>query len=173
MQTSAIYFALPIETSVGTYNARYSLAGLCGLDFPTKQTAKTEPPKAAEQVPGRVQHWHAKTSRALKESLAGKVPKSLPPLDLSAGSAFQQQVWAALLEIRFGQVRSYGEIAEALGKPKATRAVGTACGSNPVPVFVPCHRVLAAGGGLGGFSGGLDWKRRLLQLEGIALRESA
>ena len=66
-----------------------------------------------------------------------------------------------------GKTKSYGEIAPAIGKPKAVRAVGGACGANPVPVLVPCHRVLAANKKLGGFSGGLDWKRSLLTREGI------
>ena len=65
---------------------------------------------------------------------------------------------------------SYGEIARAIGKPKAVRAVGGACGANPVPIFVPCHRVLAANNKLGGFSGGLSWKRTLLAREGASFR---
>jgi O-6-methylguanine DNA methyltransferase len=72
-------------------------------------------------------------------------------------------------QIRTGQTRSYGEIASAIGKPNALRAVGGACGANPIPVFVPCHRVLAANRKLGGFSGGLNWKRKLLEREGVRL----
>jgi O-6-methylguanine DNA methyltransferase len=73
----------------------------------------------------------------------------------------------AMRKISLGKTKSYGEIASAIGKPKAVRAVGGACGANPVPVLVPCHRVLAANKKLGGFSGGLDWKRKLLKLEGV------
>ena len=72
-----------------------------------------------------------------------------------------------MLKISTGKTKSYGEIASAIGKPKAVRAVGGACGANPVPVLVPCHRVLAANKKLGGFSGGLDWKRSLLAREGV------
>ena len=72
-------------------------------------------------------------------------------------------------QIRTGQTRSYGEIAKEIGRPKALRAVGGACGANPIPVFVPCHRVLAANQRIGGFSGGLDWKRKLLKREGVRL----
>ena len=68
-----------------------------------------------------------------------------------------------------GQTFSYGEVAKAIGRPKAVRAVGGACGANPIPVLIPCHRVLAAGGKIGGFSGGLDWKRTLLARENIGL----
>ncbi|WP_304438695.1 methylated-DNA--[protein]-cysteine S-methyltransferase [Angustibacter sp. Root456] len=82
------------------------------------------------------------------------------------GSAFQQRVWAALREIPWGQTRSYGEIAARLGLgPEASRAVGTANGANPIPVIVPCHRVIGADGTLTGFAGGLPRKRFLLDLE--------
>ena len=91
-------------------------------------------------------------------------------MDLSAGSIFQQTVWRALEKIPTGQTRSYGEIARKIGNPKGVRAVGGACGANPIPVLVPCHRVLAANGKLGGFSSGLDWKRRLLAREGLTPR---
>ena len=107
-------------------------------------------------------------SPRLKNILAGRKPKNLPPLDL-AGTEFQKRVWNALRKISAGKTKSYGEIAQAIGKPKAVRAVGGACGANPVPVLVPCHRVLAANKKLGGFSGGLDWKRNLLAREGIVL----
>ena len=105
---------------------------------------------------------------ALKSILAGREPKKFPPLDL-AGTEFQKKVWRALRKIGPGRTKSYGEIARAIGKPKAVRAVGGACGANPVPVLVPCHRVLAANGKIGGFSGGLDWKRDLLAREGIKI----
>jgi O-6-methylguanine DNA methyltransferase len=99
--------------------------------------------------------------------MTGRNPKSLPPLDLSSGTAFQQRVWCALRRIASGETRSYTEIAIAIGHRKAARAVGGACGANPIPVLLPCHRVLAANHRLGGFSGGLDWKIRLLAREGI------
>ena len=115
-----------------------------------------------------IRAWHRATETALKNILAGRKPKNLPPLDL-AGTEFQKSVWRALRKISFGKTKSYGEIAELIGKPKAVRAVGGACGANPVPVLVPCHRVLAANKKLGGFSGGLDWKRSLLAREGIKI----
>ena len=70
-------------------------------------------------------------------------------------------------KISTGRTKSYGEIALAVGKRKAVRAVGGACGANPIPILVPCHRVLAAHGKIGGFGGGLDWKRKLLAREGV------
>jgi methylated-DNA-[protein]-cysteine S-methyltransferase len=72
-----------------------------------------------------------------------------------------------LRRIATGRTKSYSEVASVIGKPGAARAVGGACGANPIPVLVPCHRVLAANRRLGGFSGGLDWKRKLLAREGV------
>lgn len=114
----------------------------------------------------KILRWHRAITAALKAILAGREPKTLPPLDM-AGTAFQKSVWHALRKISLGRTKSYGEIAAAIGRPRAVRAVGGACGANPIPVLVPCHRVLAANQKLGGFSGGLDWKRRLLKREGI------
>ena len=89
------------------------------------------------------------------------------PLYFSTGTDFQKRVWNALREIPFGQTRTYGDISRAVGSPKSFRAVGQANGKNPIPIIVPCHRVIAALGKLGGFSGGLDFKTRLLRLEGL------
>ena len=107
------------------------------------------------------------TGTALKNILAGRAAKTLPPLDLSGKTEFQKSVWNALRKIPRGKTKSYGEIARAIGRPKAVRAVGGACGANPIPVLVPCHRVLAANKKIGGFSGGLNWKRDLLTREGV------
>lgn len=82
-----------------------------------------------------------------------------------AGTEFQRRVWAAVQTIPYGETRSYGEIAEQLGSPAACRAVGTAAGRNPIPVIVPCHRVVGSTGALTGYSGGIDCKRSLLALE--------
>jgi methylated-DNA-[protein]-cysteine S-methyltransferase len=86
------------------------------------------------------------------------------PLDLG-GSPFQLEVWNALVRIPYGETRSYGQLAVQLGHPGAARAVGAANGANPVAIVVPCHRVIAVGGGLGGYGGGLERKRFLLDLE--------
>jgi methylated-DNA-[protein]-cysteine S-methyltransferase len=85
-------------------------------------------------------------------------------LDLR-GTPFQLQVWNGLLRIPYGETRSYGQLAATLGHPGAPRALGAANGANPVSIIVPCHRVIAAGGGLGGYGGGLERKRFLLDLE--------
>jgi len=89
-------------------------------------------------------------------------------VDLSRVTPFQRRVLQAAANIPMGQVITYGELAGRIGKPKASRAVGQALGRNPVPVVIPCHRIVGGGGGIGGYTGGLDVKRKLLELEGIA-----
>jgi methylated-DNA-[protein]-cysteine S-methyltransferase len=103
--------------------------------------------------------------RFIEELFSGTQPK-VPPLGERKGTEFQKLVWKGISEIPYGQTRSYGELAESIGRPKAVRAVGTACGKNPISLFVPCHRVTGSKGGLGGFSAGLPWKKFLLAVEG-------
>jgi O-6-methylguanine DNA methyltransferase len=162
---------LPVVTHDGQFVASYSEKGLAELNFPANGRAGLPPSQDARQrVPTKVRRWHRATAAALKAVLAGRAAKILPPLDWSRKTEFQKSVWRALRKIHRGQTKSYGEIARAIGKPKAVRAVGGACGANPIPVLVPCHRVLAANGKIGGFSGGLDWKRSLLKREGVKFR---
>ena len=99
---------------------------------------------------------------------AGKLREFSLPL-APAGTDFQRAVWSFLRTIPYGQTRSYLDVANALGKPSACRAVGAANGANPIPIVVPCHRVIGANGSLTGFGGGIDVKRRLLALEGALL----
>jgi methylated-DNA-[protein]-cysteine S-methyltransferase len=158
---------LAITTDLGEFTAGYSEHGLAEMHFPSDHRATT--PASTSQIPAQIRQWHRVTSEALKSILAGETPNEMPPLDMSAGTEFQQSVWRALLKIQAGQTRSYGQIAGDIGKPKAGRAVGAACGANPIPVLVPCHRVLAANQKMGGFAGGLVWKRKLLAREGVSL----
>src|SRR5512133_2668481 len=144
------------RSRVGTLTLEVDEAGLRALRFGA-QGAPRPPRSAAEDA-----HLEA-TRRALKEYFAGRPPR-LPPMDLR-GSEFQRAVWGALLEIPWGETRSYGEIAARIGRPGAARAVGGANHENPIVILVPCHRVVAAGGALGGYGGGLDKKRWLLAHE--------
>jgi methylated-DNA-[protein]-cysteine S-methyltransferase len=98
---------------------------------------------------------------------AGERTRFELPLDLQAGTPFQQDVWSALLAIPRGGTTSYAELARRVGRPGAARAVGAAVGRNPISIVVPCHRVLGSGGSLTGYAGGLERKAALLQLEGI------
>jgi O-6-methylguanine DNA methyltransferase len=105
----------------------------------------------------------------LRRYLAGeRIDPTTLPVELG-GTAFQSKVWASLRRIPFGQVRSYASVAREIGSPRAMRAVGGANGKNPVAVVVPCHRVVDADMSLGGYSGGLPYKRFLLELEGARL----
>jgi methylated-DNA-[protein]-cysteine S-methyltransferase len=101
----------------------------------------------------------------LEEYFDGKRLVFRLPLDFDQGTPFQRRVWHALLEIPYGQRVSYKDVAQTIGHPSATRAVGSANGANPLPIVVPCHRVVASGGTIGGYSGGLDVKTKLLELE--------
>lgn len=105
----------------------------------------------------------------LDDYFAGRRSAFDLPLDLQAGTPFQQSVWRALLEIAPGATASYAELGRRLGKPQASRAVGAAVGRNPVSIVVPCHRVLGTGGALTGYAGGLERKRALLRLEGALM----
>jgi len=103
--------------------------------------------------------------RQLEEYFQGERRRFDLPFDLH-GTEFQRRVWKALARVPFGATLSYGDLARKAGSARGYRAVGQAVGRNPLPILVPCHRVLAAGGGLGGFSGGLPLKKRLLAIEG-------
>ena len=126
----------------------------------------TSAPSAGEPV----RTWAAQTASALEQILVGTRAigdDERPPLDLSGWSPFRIRVWAVLTRIPRGETRSYGDIARELSLTHGARAVGGACGANAIPVLIPCHRVVAAAGLLGGFSAGLPWKRTLLAREHI------
>ena len=109
-----------------------------------------------------------KIRRELDEYFAGQRRSFQVPLDLR-GTDFQLEVWRSLCEIPFGETSSYGEVARSIKRPRAARPVGAASGANPLPILVPCHRVIASDGKLGGYSGGLELKRKLLALEKATL----
>ncbi len=169
----ATLFELPITTSDGEYIAHYSEKGLAELDFPNLDGLIAPKPNksgravSSKSIPTQILKWHRAATDALRKMLAGREPKEFPPLDWSGKTKFQKSVWQAMLKIPLGKTKSYGEIAAAIRNPKAVRAVGGACGANPIPVLVPCHRVLAANKKLGGFSSGLDRKRDLLARENV------
>ena len=97
-----------------------------------------------------------------------QIEKKFGPVKIPEGTDFQQAVWNEMKKIPRGQTRTYGQIAATIGHPKAVRAVGSACGANPLPIFIPCHRVVSASGP-GGFGSGLPWKKLLLGLEGVQI----
>ncbi|MDU0479705.1 methylated-DNA--[protein]-cysteine S-methyltransferase [Staphylococcus chromogenes] len=102
--------------------------------------------------------------------LAGDLREFSVPYQLPAGDSFRARVQRALLDIPRGEVWTYGQLAAHLGNPRAARAVGTACATNPLPILIPCHRVVRAGGELGNYLGGVSFKRALLRVEGYTLK---
>lgn len=137
---------------------------LCGL-YMTEQ--RHRPPE--ESFGARDETLFAEAEEQLEAYFSGDLKEFTLELHLH-GTPFQRTVWERLREIPYGETRSYGELAAALGNPSASRAVGLANGKNPIGIIVPCHRVVGANGSLTGYGGGLDRKRRLLDLErGTAL----
>jgi len=156
------------DSPLGPLAAEFTSSGaLCRLDFLHGPIDAHIAARSADRgSPVRYdQAVASELALELDEYFAGRLRGFRQVLELE-GTDFQRAVWAALLEIPFGEVTSYGALAARLGKPGASRAVGAANGANPVPILVPCHRVIAADGGLGGFSAGLHNKRALLELEG-------
>jgi methylated-DNA-[protein]-cysteine S-methyltransferase len=134
---------------------------LCGL-YMTEQRHRPDQLTFGEPDPGADVFARAETE--LKEYFAGQRTEFEVPLTL-VGTPFQQRVWTALQDIPYGATTSYGELADRLGQPTASRAVGLANGKNPISIIVPCHRVVGASGSLTGYGGGLERKRYLLDFE--------
>ena len=161
------------DSPPGWVLAAASSSGLCMVHFcggkapsPSKAVELLRPlgPDAAvHQNPGSPLIEEA--LRAFQAYLTSGTPLPPLPLDFRIGTPFQRQVWQALCQIPFGETRTYLEIAREVNRPEGARAVGQACGRNPLPMIVPCHRVLRSGGQLGGYTGGLAIKEFLLQLE--------
>jgi O-6-methylguanine DNA methyltransferase len=159
-----------VETPVGALRLASTARGLAYLELPHADGRGFEGWLHRCAPGARCQEGFAPNRAAaaqVVEYLAGKRTAFALPLDLR-GTPFQLAVWQALLAIPYGATRTYREIARAVGRPRAVRAVGSANGANPLALVVPCHRVVASGGGLGGYGGGLALKRRLLAMERAA-----
>jgi O-6-methylguanine DNA methyltransferase len=156
-----------VDTELGRLLLAASERGVCSLSLSEAGAReRLERHAGAAQL---VEDPHALAPAALQLAEYARGERRVFDLELDLrGSAFELRVWNALRAIPWGRTRTYGEIAKSLGEPGASRAVGQANGRNPLPIVVPCHRVLS-GTGLGGFSGGLDVKQRLLALEGLQL----
>ena len=159
------------ETPLGHLDLFFSAQGLTALEITAAEDDMSfiipglTHSDGEEEAPSKVIHWINDTIGNLERFFQG-LPLSLDdvPLDLR-GTPFQLRIWQELCKIPFGETVSYQDLARRLGKPQAARAVGQACGRNPIPLIVPCHRVIAANSSLGGFSAGLDRKRWLLEHE--------
>ena len=154
------------QSPIGILQLRGSSEALEELRLPLAR--QTEPPKGHEINEAAF----APVITQLEEYFAGRRQNfslSLAP----RGTPFQLAVWEALLQVPFGQTATYGQIAALIGRPKAYRAVGLANNRNPIPLIIPCHRIIGSDGSLTGYGGGLDLKKRLLQLEQALVLPSA
>ncbi len=143
-----------------------SARGLVTLTLPCSTPGEAsgylgEAGRGAVLNPGRFEDL----ARRLDGYFLGRQVSFGDELDLSGATPFQRKVWEAARHIPAGETRSYGWLAQKIGRPKGARAVGQALRRNPLPIIVPCHRVIASRGGLGGFSAGSDWKKELLKIE--------
>jgi len=161
------------DTAIGACGMAWTTQGILGVHLPeadakaTRKQLQLRFPQAIEDKPGADIR---KVIKGIVALLQGKsIDLSSASLDMSAVPAFHQRVYAVARQLPAGSTLSYGELAARVGSPGAARAVGQAMGRNPFPILVPCHRVLAAGGKLGGFSanGGVHTKQRMLQIEGV------
>ncbi len=155
-----------VQTSAGWVGLAISPKGLLALEYPraTREEAlanlKGQWPEAslAQGAPKEI-------GEQLQRYYAGEPVAFQVKLDLEGYTAFQRRVWQATLKIPYGQTRTYSWIAEQIGSPRASRAVGAALAKNPIPIIIPCHRVIRNDGGLGGYGGGLEMKQSLLEME--------
>ena len=165
-------FTTRLQTPLGEMVAGATDAGVCLLEFAGRKTLKAQLARleglAGPLAPGPHPHTVA-LERELAEYFAGTRREFSVPVVLQ-GTDFQERVWRALREIPYGTTISYAKLAQRTGSEFAVRAVGGANGDNRIAIVVPCHRVVRADGNLGGYSGGLDRKRRLLDLEAGALQ---
>lgn len=145
--------ALTVRTALGPVRIRYTARGITGIHLGAGGASPT--------APVFVRRFAAQ----LERYAAGQAVRFTVPLDLSGSTPFQRAVWAALRRIPYGETRTYAWLARQVKRPRAVRAAGAACGANPLPILIPCHRILRSDGSLGGFSAGLPWKRKLLALE--------
>lgn len=153
-----------LASALGPITVAATDRGLAGVWF-------AEQRHLPDNAPWPVQADHPvlqKVEQQLQQYFAGQRASFDLPLDMRGGTAFQQAVWQALLQIPFAGTTSYSAISAQLGNPKAMRAVGAAVGRNPIGIVVPCHRVMGSDGSLTGYAGGLDRKAALLKLEAAA-----
>ena len=156
-----------VDSPIGTLRLASTSAGLAFVELPCHSGRGMQGWLRTCVPEAKVVEGFAPNQQAILqivEFLNGKRQEFELPLDMR-GTAFQVEVWSALRDIPYGETRSYADMANTLGRPKAVRAVGTANGANPLSLVVPCHRVVNKGGKLGGYAGGLDLKRKLLAME--------
>jgi methylated-DNA-[protein]-cysteine S-methyltransferase len=152
-----------LDTPIGVLTIESDGEAITHITLPDEHTKK---PKGPTVDDSRVPKVVKLAVEQLTEYFAGKRTEFDLPLEVD-GTEFQKDVWMTLADIPYGKTISYAELAGMVGRPTAFRAVGQANGANPIPIVLPCHRVIATGGGIGGYGGGLEMKQKLLALEGI------
>ncbi len=159
------------SSPIGKLLVAQSEKGLCAVQVRDSERAleRSLRERFSDAAVVRDEKGVAPLRRLVLSAIAGKPASSSLSLDVR-GTEFQRAVWRELRRIPSGATRSYADIAKAIGRPKATRAVANACGANNLPVVIPCHRVIAKDGTIGGYTGGLRIKRALLEAEGVELR---
>src|SRR5687767_14800028 len=151
-----------LESPIDELSVAVDETGVCGVHFgPVDGAGPVDDPGLKDAVD------------ELRAYFAGELTEFSVPLSVRRGSDFERAVWHQMTLIPYGEMRTYGEVAAAVGDPGGARAVGVACNRNPIPVIVPCHRIVGAGGKLIGFGGGLPRKRFLLELEARVALERA
>ncbi|MER7889118.1 methylated-DNA--[protein]-cysteine S-methyltransferase [Micromonospora sp. NPDC094482] len=144
-----------LDSPIGEFSVATDGDRVCGTHFGRVESGLDEPDHELSR----------QAVDELRAYFAGELTGFTVPLSIPRGSEFERAVWREMTRIPYGQTLTYGEVARRVGDPGAARAVGVACNRNPVPVIVPCHRIVGAGAKLVGFGGGLDRKRYLLELE--------
>jgi methylated-DNA-[protein]-cysteine S-methyltransferase len=147
--------------------------GVCRVSFRKSEDDLLTELERKALLPEMAPEKLARERRELGEYFQGKRRKFDLPIDLRWGTPFQRSVLRAASRIPFGECCGYGEVAKRVGRPNAQRAVGSALGKNPVAIVIPCHRVVASGRRIGGYTGGLDVKRSLMEIEGIQVQEES
>jgi len=157
--------AVSLATEMGPVWILSTRQGLRGLGLGEREAPSEREARALGILYVKRPRWTDPARRALEKYFAGLMPALDLALDLAVGSRFERRVWEATRRVPYGSLVSYGTLARRLGLPGGARAVGNALGRNPVPIVVPCHRVIHGDQSIGGFSSGLRWKRFLLELE--------
>jgi len=170
----SVYSYTVFETKMGWIGIMASDRGITGTTLP-----RPTPEEALISLGSKVRGADKDVRRLLdpikrlSDYFEGKKVEFPDVLELNGSTPFQRRVWEATRRIPYGETRTYGEMAREAGSPLAARAAGQALGANPFPIIVPCHRVVARDGGLGGFGGGLEMKEKLLKMEGVKRKSEA
>ncbi|MDR4505170.1 MAG: methylated-DNA--[protein]-cysteine S-methyltransferase [Candidatus Scalindua sp.] len=163
-----IYYT-DFHSPFGRVFAAKTVKGVCSIDFSGMDEAEflSSLKKMFREEAVKDKSEFGKIQKVLLDYFNGELRECSFPLDLRAGTQFQRKVWKKLMDIPYGELRSYKWVAGEIGDMNASRAVGNAVGANPLPPAIPCHRVVCSDGSLGGYSSGIHLKKRLLTLEGI------